>query len=186
LNQDQIIARLQEFVFDPQLATDQGYDEGWVNPSTGEPTVFIADPPASLESLERIETELGFRLPELLQRIYLEVGDGGFGPGYGLLGLLQSKQSCGSLLQETQRVRSRSPTANTKYIALAYWGCSVFSYLKLEAPHAVYIMDWDGQNDDDPLEEYLHLQADSFEDFFVKWFAGEDLFSVAFEESGLQ
>lgn len=30
---------------------------------------------------------LGFRPPELLLRVYREVGNGGFGPGYGLLGL---------------------------------------------------------------------------------------------------
>lgn len=30
---------------------------------------------------------LGFHLPELLLRVYREVGNGGFGPGYGLLGL---------------------------------------------------------------------------------------------------
>jgi len=30
---------------------------------------------------------LGFRFPEPLRRVYLEVANGGFGPGYGLVGV---------------------------------------------------------------------------------------------------
>jgi hypothetical protein len=176
---NEIIARLHEIAFDPQLATDQGFDEGWVNSSTGEPTVFIADPPASLEALERVESKLGFRLPDLLRRIYLEVGDGGFGPGYGLLALERYKHCDLSYLEAAITVKELGKA----FVPVTYWGCSVFSYAKLEPPHAVYIMDWDGQDGDHPLEEYMYLQADSLEDFFARWFAGEDLFSVAFEES---
>jgi len=42
-------------------------------------------PPASREQIERCEAALGFPLPELLRRLYAEIGNGGFGPGYGLL-----------------------------------------------------------------------------------------------------
>src|SRR5438552_9489750 len=33
------------------------------------------------------ETRLGFALPSLMKRVYTEIGNGGFGPGYGLIGL---------------------------------------------------------------------------------------------------
>ncbi len=33
------------------------------------------------------EVDLGFPIPAPLRRLYLEVGDGGFGPGYGFYGL---------------------------------------------------------------------------------------------------
>ncbi|MGB3315361.1 MAG: SMI1/KNR4 family protein [Albidovulum sp.] len=36
---------------------------------------------------EAVEHRLGFRLPDLLVQLYVEVGNGGFGPGYGLMGL---------------------------------------------------------------------------------------------------
>ena len=42
-----------------------------------------ADPPG----LEAAEAELGLRLPSTVRRVYLEVADGGFGPGEGLLPL---------------------------------------------------------------------------------------------------
>jgi SMI1 / KNR4 family (SUKH-1) len=44
-------------------------------------------PPATLEELERAEEALGFALPPLLRRVYGEVANGGFGPGYGLVPL---------------------------------------------------------------------------------------------------
>lgn len=36
--------------------------------------------PAPLTLIEATEAKLGFRLPDLLRQLYLEVGNGGFGP----------------------------------------------------------------------------------------------------------
>jgi len=44
-------------------------------------------PPCRPEDLERVERQLEVRLPPLLRRLYLEVGEGGYGPGDGILGL---------------------------------------------------------------------------------------------------
>lgn len=44
-------------------------------------------PPANPGVVAAAEAEVGFRLPDLLRRMYLEVANGGFGPFYGLLGL---------------------------------------------------------------------------------------------------
>jgi hypothetical protein len=41
---------------------------------------------ATVAQLRDTESQLGFHLPPLLWRIYAEVGNGGFGPGYGLIG----------------------------------------------------------------------------------------------------
>src|SRR5216683_6367148 len=46
-----------------------------------------ASPPATGEELAHAEAQLGFELPSFLRRLYLEVGNGSFGPGYGLLPL---------------------------------------------------------------------------------------------------
>jgi hypothetical protein len=47
----------------------------------------IANDPISVEAFENEERRLGIRLPPLLKRLYTEVGNGGFGPGYGLLSM---------------------------------------------------------------------------------------------------
>ncbi|MEU8657191.1 hypothetical protein [Actinoplanes philippinensis] len=41
--------------------------------------------PATAEAVITCEAAIGMRLPRLLRRCYLELGDGGFGPGYGLV-----------------------------------------------------------------------------------------------------
>ena len=44
-------------------------------------------PPATPEELERVEASIGVALPATLRRVYGEVANGGFGPGYGLVSL---------------------------------------------------------------------------------------------------
>jgi hypothetical protein len=46
-----------------------------------------AHPPATAEAVASAEGELGFRLPRLLRAVYRLVGNGGFGPGCGLIGV---------------------------------------------------------------------------------------------------
>lgn len=45
-------------------------------------------PPASLREIQEVEASIGFTLPPLIREIFLQVGNGGFGPGYGIAGLL--------------------------------------------------------------------------------------------------
>ena len=44
-------------------------------------------PVAREQTVAGAEAQLGFALPQLLRDIYLRVANGGFGPGYGLLGI---------------------------------------------------------------------------------------------------
>lgn len=44
-------------------------------------------PPTTFLVVEASEKELGFKLPPLLSQLFTQVGNGGFGPGYGIYGL---------------------------------------------------------------------------------------------------
>jgi hypothetical protein len=66
-------------------AAREGRGADPVPPPRSEPPALRA--PASAESLAGAETELGCALPPTLRRAYLEVADGGFGWGAGLLSL---------------------------------------------------------------------------------------------------
>lgn len=46
-----------------------------------------APPPAREEDVAAVESELGFALPAALRQLYLEVADGGVGPGGGIFSL---------------------------------------------------------------------------------------------------
>lgn len=47
-----------------------------------------APPPASADAIRESEHAFGFALPAALRQVYGLVANGGFGPGYGLLGLV--------------------------------------------------------------------------------------------------
>lgn len=49
----------------------------------------FAYPPASEELMKRTEKALGFTLPPLLRALYMQVANGGFGPGLGIQGTLE-------------------------------------------------------------------------------------------------
>jgi hypothetical protein len=44
-------------------------------------------PPATPEQVQASQRRLGFSLPVPLRQVVMQVANGGFGPGYGLLGL---------------------------------------------------------------------------------------------------
>jgi hypothetical protein len=75
---DSLVARIKERASDPLRASD--FATG-VSPI---PTVALPATPAEIIAAERA---LGFGIPSLLRRLYLEVGNGGFGPEYGMAGV---------------------------------------------------------------------------------------------------
>ena len=76
---------------------DQHPDDFFLSPEAARQDVddFIARlrsrtgplPVASSDAVARVEAEVGQELPELVRRLYLEVGDGGWGPDRGVLPL---------------------------------------------------------------------------------------------------
>jgi len=92
-------------------------------------------PPATATRVESAEGRLSFPLPRLLRRLYVEVANGGFGPGYGLLGvdggyvaeeggtIVESRDFLASICGDSQ-VEWPSKT-----IPLCSWGSSVWSCL---------------------------------------------------------
>jgi hypothetical protein len=71
-----LIERIKERVVDPTRATD----------GAGTSKAVVAAT-ATAAQCDAAEAALGFALPPLLRRLYVEVGNGDFGPGYGLIGV---------------------------------------------------------------------------------------------------
>ena len=78
--------------------------------------------PASPAVVTEAEELAGRPLPSLLRRLYLEVGNGGFGPGYGLLGLRDGHQ--------TGNINALSGLKGG-VLTLCEWGCGISSELDL-------------------------------------------------------
>src|SRR5437763_11278632 len=73
---EQLIVRIQRRADDPRTRTDNA-----------DVVLPPRIPPVSDPALARSEQRLGLRLPSFLGEVFRQVGNGGFGPGYGLIGL---------------------------------------------------------------------------------------------------
>ena len=80
----ELIARLTERARNRSMATDEGGS--------------IAAAPATEEQITAAEKRLGITLPESLKQVYRDVGDGGWGPGAGLVRLAEMGKSAAGLL----------------------------------------------------------------------------------------
>ncbi len=78
-----VVADNQAGRVDPELVTKA--DRIATDMST--PVETTLPPPSETAALEGAEAELRFSLPPVLRRVYLEIADGGFGPGGGLMSI---------------------------------------------------------------------------------------------------
>ena len=111
----------------------------------------------------------------MLRRIYAEVADGGFGPGYGLFPVQHARSEPGqdeSLVQVRDKlaIDGRWPS---QLVPLCDWGCAIWSCL-------------DCRTDDGPIvtlsgEDPLANTGHDLRSWLRAWLAGTDLFDEMFE-----
>lgn len=86
-------------------------------------------PPTSVEAVEAAEHVLGYPLPSLLRRLYMQVGNGGFGPGYGIIGLLEGDEARHPRSELRHRRWTTACPAGTALFPLCTWGCAIYSFV---------------------------------------------------------
>jgi hypothetical protein len=92
-------------------------------------------PPATTESVQAAEALVGFRFPPLLIRLWTEVANGGFGPGYGLLGVeggFPFDDHGGLTIAENYR--SCTTGWPRKLLPICDWGCFNESAIDCSTP----------------------------------------------------
>jgi hypothetical protein len=134
----QLVQRIKERVKDPKLVTSMSQ----TNPST----IY---PRASLDDVTEAEERLGFRLPALLTRLYLEVGNGGFGPGNGLYGVEDglTDDMCGLPLPDLYLAYIDDPAEGwpERLVPVCDWGCNSFSAIDCSKPEGEMVFFADGR-----------------------------------------
>lgn len=154
------------------------------------PTVLPEGPfPALTESeVEHAEQKIGYRLPELLRRIYTEIGDGGFGPDGGLASLTEGRRPPGyladwhcALTVHPQRSWWGPPRS---WFFLTGGGCSMEWYVSLTAvDHPVLLWDAEGWEPDwgqDP-HDGLRYAASSLRHWLWTWADGGNVWDEALQ-----
>jgi hypothetical protein len=154
---DELIGDIRSRAQNPKTINDMA--EG-VSPPYVLPSMTTA------EKIAGVEARLGFALPELLRRLYTEVADGGFGPGYGLVGIEGDRNSyLGSSLADSYDYYLKESNKEfgvpwqPKLLPILTWGCGIVSCVDCANPsYPVYFLDPGDHCLDDPgLEVTLEL-----------------------------
>jgi hypothetical protein len=132
-----------------------------------------ASPPATLAVVAEAESRLGFPLPSLLRDVYTMVGNGGFGPVYGLIGLHGGTTELGfSIVDFYLEFRKYYGTAwPEKLVPIATRGCNIYLCADCSQPQTPLIEYHSVVSADDPImwKKNFYPEADSLEDWFEDW-----------------
>jgi SMI1/KNR4 family protein SUKH-1 len=142
---ERLIQRLQERNADRERATDGGIH----------PRKRI--PPVAAKVLQVAERAIGFKLPQLLRAIYLKIGNGGFGPEYGIVGTKGGAKLDGCTLEACYRNMLKLEKENPVWrwpqylLPVANYGCGMWSCVDCSYQKLPMVL-WDPNNLDADLD----------------------------------
>ncbi|MBC8101961.1 MAG: SMI1/KNR4 family protein [Cytophagales bacterium] len=170
VSQEEILRQIKQRIHDPEAATDMG-------------GLQEVHPPTTPEKIAAAEATLGFSLPPLLKRLYVEVANGGFGPGYGIAGL----DGCGAdegnsdllaLYQArfSEEWRTEFPDWPPRTLSLAYLGCAMYVVADCSTPHtAMFLFEPNVSEEELGYKNCLMPFGCGLEDWLYAWAKGEDV-----------
>lgn len=145
---------------------------------------------ASERALASTEKALGFPLPTLLRTLYREIGNGGFGPDYGLIGVTGGHRSDhGRTLAELYDFqRASDPSAPgwswpERVLPICDHGCAILWCLDLrDASEPVVLFDPSEVTPagDRTVETSMIRTHPSLEAWLSAWLKGDDLSAPAY------
>ncbi|MFI1162155.1 SMI1/KNR4 family protein [Streptomyces sp. NPDC020801] len=141
--------------------------------------------PVDAATLSRAEAALGFRLPPLLAGLYVRIGDGGFGPEYGLLPLLDSPPA-GEPAAVTQYLANRAQGSEDPdwpwpegVLPISHWGCAMYACVDCRSPEATVLLFEPNPGDPDRA---WYVDAAGLADWLQAWVDGTGWYDEAGEE----
>jgi len=87
-------------------------------------------PPASTSAVEQAEELVGATLPGLVQNIFLDIANGGFGPAYGVLGVEHGfRDDLQRTAVDISKRRDEWLGMPDNLLPLCSWGCAIYSFV---------------------------------------------------------
>jgi hypothetical protein len=127
---------------------------------------FRPCPPCSRQVIEAAERDLGFALPDVLRDIYTCVANGGFGPGYGIMGVdggFTDDQQHN--IVEVYRIYIQGDPEDPTWfwprgwVPICHWGCVIYSVVDcITSPYPVYFADISAKEPGRAMETILLLR----------------------------
>jgi hypothetical protein len=143
-------------------------------------------PPVTPAELSQAEERLGFDLPELLRNLYLQVGDGGFGPGYGFLALNSNGAKKFPMNHLVDRyldgiafTHPDYPSWPRFFVTLCDWGDGIQSTMNAKDPAGAVMRCRGDAYVKGPWENVMRVEAASLHDWLEDWVNDLPLFERA-------
>jgi hypothetical protein len=148
--------------------------------------------PISEARLALDEAELGFALPDDLRQLYLKIANGGFGPGYGLIGLSGGKpDDTGKTANQIYLLFRGNDSDDPAWLwpvgllPICYWGCAIYSCIDCsDRAFRVRIFDPNAHVSCDTWDDAFFEECDSFSDWISAWCGGVDLWDRMYGDNG--
>ena len=144
--------------------------------------------PASAKAIAEAEKSLDFALPRVLKRVLLEVGNGGFGPGHGLLGVRggATDEYGNSMVDLYDGLSATNPDDPgwkwpERLVPLCPWGDSTYSCVDCSVPEGQLVTyDANGYRPGMDLDRFFAPQDLAVDAWLRLWAEGVDLWSRMF------
>jgi hypothetical protein len=178
------IERLKIIAHDPERAVT-----AWTDPkatdANGNKYLPTANPPATLEEIREFESKSGLTLPEDIRRVYLEVGNGQFGPAYGLDKLDRMLEDFQRLINDNSYLESYGRPWMESVLPILEGGCDLLGVLDVRDGRigTINYEILEGE----PLESIIEWVAPSLRVWLELWMDGTTLlgYSEEFMENSL-
>jgi hypothetical protein len=167
-----LVAHIKELASDPRRRTSMAHKAPEL---LGQPLPL----PATRRAVQDAETRMGFPVPPLLERLWTEVGNGGFGPGYGLFGVDSGHVSELSMSIPNiylQSIADASYDWPKKLVIICEWGCGYFSAIDCTTVEGEVVDLLDGPE--------RKAKGCTFAQWMEDWVNGIDLWERDFSELG--
>ena len=149
-------------------------------------------PAASNSQLSDAEQAIGFELPEVLKSVFQSVGNGGFGPGYGLMGTDGGATddtgatfvSMYKLFTAENSEQSDEPNWDWPkgLVPICHWGCAIYSCVDLQNGASMAVWDPNGREPgSSPRTAIRYLDRD-LTSWLDAWTKDVDLWSEMYPE----
>lgn len=187
------LERLKIQAHDPERAV-QNFALHNITDQHGKRCKPVANPVLTLEIIQEFEIKSRLNLPNDLRRIYMEVGDGGFGPGYGLNRLSSSKGDSSNRLETIEDFylyfrdhgfEDYGRAWSKCLLPFCSYGCDGLGIIDLRDELIGFIQY--ELLEKEPIDNIIEWQNSSIKSWFEAWMDGEDLrgYSKSFWENHL-
>ncbi len=151
--------------------------------------VIVACPPCSQDALEKAERDLGFCLPQIMKQIYTDVANGGFGPGYGIMGVDggfadDMNDTVVSLYGSYRQSDPEDPSWSwpVGWLPICHWGCIVYSVVDCtNAPYRVLFVSVGDREEGQPINHVAVESRPALAEWLDAWLAGVNLWDEVFK-----